>query len=53
MSTDDYDVPLTIRSKISRDDYYTRKIELVHGSNDAKLKLQFPIYEDQEDFEIV
>ena len=51
MSTDDYDVPLIIKSKISRDDYDNKKIELAHGRA-QKLKLSFPIYEDQEDQEI-
>ena len=50
MSTDDYDVPLTIKSKISRNDYDNKKIELVYRSN-QKLKLQFPVHEDQEEQE--
>ena len=50
MSTDDYDVPLGIKSKMSRDDYEIKRIELVHGPKAIKLKFQFPIYEDQEIF---
>lgn len=50
MSTDDYDVPLTIKSKISCNDYDNKKIKLVYGSN-QKLKLQFPVHEDQEEQE--
>ena len=41
MSTDDYDVPLSIKSKMSRDDYKNKRIELVHG---RALKLKFQWY---------
>ena len=51
MSTDDYDVPLGIKSKMSRDDYNNKRIELV-DRRAQKRKFQFPIYEDQEDQEV-
>ena len=52
MGADDYDVPFSIKSKIFRDDCESKKIELVNG-RDQMLKLQCPIYEDQEDQEFV
>ena len=50
-SNEDYN-PLTIKSELTHSDYRVKKICITRERNNKKLKVQFPIYEDQEGREI-
>ena len=53
MFESEYEVPLKIKSALDRKEYETKKFELQRARTTQKLVLQFPIYEDQEDMEIL
>ena len=48
----DVDPALTYQGSTDAKDYETQKIEFTKGRN-TKVKLQLPVYEDQENFEIL
>ena len=57
MRADNYDVPLSLKSNLNRSDYEVESLKvIITGSTctDAEeVRFQFPIYEDQENSEIL
>ena len=53
--SDDYDVPLTLKSSLSRSDFEVKSIEISYGrqTRTQKFKFRFPIYKNQENQEIL
>ena len=53
MAEENDEVPVTYKRTVRKTDYNKRKIEFTKADGTTKVKLEFPIYEDQANFEIL